>query len=376
MNKLLDAKSLEALDWARQYGVGMVLLRVGSELKLNNKKLKEIPELIGQFKNLKFIDLRNNQLTCLPEGITQLTQLLEIDLDNNILNNLPEQIKHLNLEVLSLSNNQLNNLPDWIGNLTQLKKLNLRYNELTSLPESIGKLKNLEELTLANNELTSLPDSLRRLDKLKYLDLKNNQIENLPEYIGELENLNELNLLENKLTYIPESLCKLIKQKEDKLLVNIEKLYFKNMVYQHEGYVSQILMLNPTYFLNNTDYEEKSLHHQSIKDFTETNPESYLTLKQNIKEYLDYCLNINYEINYEMAIKVFTVITGQETTDVYNKILDAYISMPDKRELLTKLYKATIKNIKKYIDERNEPELENLKKMCNMPTDNGLEVIL
>ena len=143
----------------------------------------------------------------------QIAQLLDSLGDNNrIFNNttvlvlslrklksLPDWIGNLtNLENLELEWNELTTLPDWIGNLTNLTILSLRSNQLTTLPESFGNLTNLENLELEWNELTTLPESFGNLTNLEYLRLEWNQLTTLPESFGNLTNLQVLDFSNNK----------------------------------------------------------------------------------------------------------------------------------------------------------------------------------
>ncbi len=73
--------------------------------------------MIGQLKNLSFLDLRNNQLTTLPEAIRQLK----------------------NLQSLELQENKLVTLPPILTNLSQLRRLDIRGNNLGELPPKARK---------------------------------------------------------------------------------------------------------------------------------------------------------------------------------------------------------------------------------------------
>jgi Leucine-rich repeat (LRR) protein/GTPase SAR1 family protein len=203
-------------------------LRSGAtELNLRSMKLTELPESIGQLKQLQKLDLGlggyfesaeedKNRLTTLPDSLGQLTQLTELDLSNNQLTALPDSLGRLSsltqLTSLDLSHNQLTALPDSLGrlsSLTQLTSLNLSHNQLTALPDSLGHLTQLTSLVLSHNQLTALPDSLGHLTQLTSLDLSNNQLTTLPDSLGHLTQLTELDLSSNQLTTLPEALRQL-----------------------------------------------------------------------------------------------------------------------------------------------------------------------
>ncbi|XP_076956945.1 receptor-like protein EIX2 [Bidens hawaiensis] len=126
-----------------------------------NHLIGQLPERLGNLKNLISIDLSFNQLTgAIPESIGQLSKLYSLQLQNNSLTGtIPDSIGSLSLlQALWLSNNQFSSsIPNTIGGLSSLKLLDLSYNKLNgSLPESIGRLSNLQELSLDHNSLTGI----------------------------------------------------------------------------------------------------------------------------------------------------------------------------------------------------------------------------
>lgn len=160
-----------------------------STLDLKGLGLKELPESIGEFKNLVLLYLDNNQLTGLPDAIGNLTRL----------------------DTLSLPNNQLASLPDTIGNLTALRYIDLGNNQLASLPERICVLKKVQSFNAANNQLTRLPELFGEMSQIQVLNLNNNQIANLPESMGNLkENVLYFNISNNRLKTLPRTLHKVV----------------------------------------------------------------------------------------------------------------------------------------------------------------------
>ena len=80
--------------------------------------LLEIPDTIGNLKNLKRIDIYESPITMLPDSICNL----------------------LNLTHISIERTNVISLPDDIGNLTSLEYLNISYTKITELPDSIYTL--------------------------------------------------------------------------------------------------------------------------------------------------------------------------------------------------------------------------------------------
>lgn len=175
-----------------------------SKLDLRGLGLKELPESIGQFKNLTFLILDDNQLTSLPEAIGNLTQL----------------------DWLSLKRNQLTDLPDIIGNLTKLEYIDVESNKLTNLPNTIGNLTALRYLKLGNNNLTSLPDNICALKKVVSFDASDNKLTRLPELFGEMSYIQVLSLYNNQLTSLPDSIGNL---KENVVYFNISNNRLKTL---------------------------------------------------------------------------------------------------------------------------------------------------
>lgn len=132
-----------------------------------------------------------------------------IDLANAAsVEEIPPRIgNYAQLRVLQLAGNRIGWVAPQIGQLRALEKLDLSTNRLTALPAEIGALASLRELSLEWNEgLGELPDSLCDLAQLDSLSLKNTAISALPERFGALSSLSFLNLQGcRKLTTLPES---------------------------------------------------------------------------------------------------------------------------------------------------------------------------
>ncbi len=177
------------------------------ELSFAGSRLKKIPELIGNLKELRYLTISCPQLEELPDSIGNLKKLIKLSITSeHNLTKIPEILCNLTLlEELTLEKNKLKSLPDAIGGLISLKNLILNDNELEILPNSVGKLKSLKKLELRNNQLSKLPNSIGDLESLKELSLSNNKIKTLPKTIGDLSSLEEFHIDHNKLSVIPES---------------------------------------------------------------------------------------------------------------------------------------------------------------------------
>jgi len=158
--------------------IGMALKTLASlnyltKLKIKNTKTKTglvIPNEIGEYKNLKSLNLGNNKVDKgKPPGA---------------------------------------GIPESIGKLTNLKELRLYGNELIgTIPKEIAKLSNLEILDLEDNELTgTIPYKLHDLTNLKELDLKDNK--ELKGYIPLIDSVYTCSFGNTNLCYLKSTGCK------------------------------------------------------------------------------------------------------------------------------------------------------------------------
>ncbi|MCI0423847.1 MAG: ADP-ribosylation factor-like protein, partial [Acidobacteria bacterium] len=126
-----------------------------TELNLDKMGLTELPESLGQLRQLEKLELNMNNLKSLPESLGNLTRLRELWLyGNRELTLLPESLANLvHLELLHLAHSRWMSMPDWLRKLRQLKRIYLQDNQLTDLPGSLGELEHLETLYLVDNPL-------------------------------------------------------------------------------------------------------------------------------------------------------------------------------------------------------------------------------
>jgi len=243
-------------------------LRKLKKLNLCGNRIGSIPDSIGALKQLMSIDIGLNIFWEIPACLKQLTSLEHIDLESlslrydertlpdwigdftalkylNLrhcgLTSLPDPMKNLvNLRTLYLGANCLPALPEWLGFFTLLEELDISANELYVVPEFIGNLKNLRALDLGHsgkweteirnssvcyldeqiNELDRLPAFLTGLPRLVRLDLGNTKLKSLPEFLSTLR-LESLKLGNNELTKIPEWLGSMTSLRELDLSENL-----------------------------------------------------------------------------------------------------------------------------------------------------------
>ncbi|CAN1227879.1 LRR receptor-like serine/threonine-protein kinase GHR1 [Linum grandiflorum] len=200
----------------------------------NNSITGQIPDNIGDFKTLEFLDLSNNLFnSSLPSGIGKLGSLRNLSLaGNNFSGPVPDSISGLaSLQSLDLSKNSLSGaVPASLTRMDSLlNHLNLSYNSLTgSLPRSITQYPKMTVLDLSSNQfegpllsdlLTSPTLQELRLghnslsgdiefvappnskSDLQVLDLSHNRLNGyFPDRFGLLAGLHELNLAGNNIS--------------------------------------------------------------------------------------------------------------------------------------------------------------------------------
>lgn len=127
----MDASSVVAIDFTRD-------------------RLKEIPEELFQFKNLKGLKLTKNKLERLPNEFKEFKSLEFLHIDKNKFEVFPHQIFHLE----------------------NLRYLNISKNKITSIPRGVKALVNLTHLDFWANRIEEFPSVLKELSNLQYLDAR------------------------------------------------------------------------------------------------------------------------------------------------------------------------------------------------------------
>ncbi|MGB6269874.1 MAG: hypothetical protein WBF67_12785 [Olleya sp.] len=263
-------------------------------LKIDSQNLKELPEDLFLFSNLKALDISDNPFTdleklmenltkfpklellamshCgivkLPDNISLLKGLLGLSLDQNIeMVEVNENIgKLIRLRYISFRRNKkLKDLPKSIGNLKCLEQINISGAGFTRIREELSLCTNLKDITANASRIKDLPDGIGKLKNLKKLNLAANKIEIIPESIGELDQLVDLSLGTNDISKLPESISKL-----DKLYsLSLELNRFKEFPFE-------VLGLKYLRYLN--------LHNNSFKEI----PLDVSDLTNLIRVYVDH----------------------------------------------------------------------------------------
>ena len=106
------------------------------------KEDNKIPEIIADFKELKYLVLSHNYSEHLPESIGSLKKLELLDLAMNHFKEVPESFKNLrSLKEIDLWANNLKEVPEVLKNINSLEMIHLQQNPIKNFPSKMGKLK-------------------------------------------------------------------------------------------------------------------------------------------------------------------------------------------------------------------------------------------
>jgi len=188
------------------------------KLEVIGQELEILPETLGTYQHLRYINLSNNKLSNV-EVLWEIPHILKLELQKNSISSLEvfdrtnvllflqhlnlknNQIKQLTsiqlprLEQLLLAGNKIEKVVDFYHH-ENLQLLEVRNNKLTSL-QGIADLPALKELYAADNEISSI-EGLKNLPSLTKLHLRKNKISKFTsETVPNLPALQYLNLREN-----------------------------------------------------------------------------------------------------------------------------------------------------------------------------------
>lgn len=219
---LSSLRNLEILDLSENYFSGRFpswtgnlsgLLALG--LGVNEYHVGEIPESIGNLKNLTWLFLANSHLTGeIPESIFELENLQTLDISRNkISGQFPKSISKLRklTKIELFSNNLTGEIPPELANLTLLQEFDVSSNQLYGkLPEGIGSLKSLTVFQGHQNNFSGeIPAGFGEMRHLNGFSIyQNNFSGEFPTNFGRFSPLNSIDISENQFSgSFPRFLC-------------------------------------------------------------------------------------------------------------------------------------------------------------------------
>uniref|UniRef100_A0A146KS58 Protein flightless-1 n=3 Tax=Lygus hesperus TaxID=30085 RepID=A0A146KS58_LYGHE len=202
----LEHLSLVRNDLERLFGELTELPCLRSlNIRRNKVKSSGIPADLFRSEELTTLDLSHNALKEVPEGLEKSRTLLVLNLSHNNIGAIPNTLfVHLtDLLFLDLSNNNLETLPPQMRRLGNLQTLILNHNPLAHFQlRQLPSLINLQTLHMRDTQRTlgNLPGSLETLTNLTDVDLSYNSLSKVPDALYTLPNLKRLNLSNNEIT--------------------------------------------------------------------------------------------------------------------------------------------------------------------------------
>ena len=115
-----------------------------TSLNLVGNRVSVLPDSLGNFINLKVLDISGNGLAYITPRIGDLRQLRSFVAKNNNLEDLPKEFSHLlSLEHLNLSGNRFESFFPQMFELVSLKSLLFGGNRVDVIPQDIQNLQRL-----------------------------------------------------------------------------------------------------------------------------------------------------------------------------------------------------------------------------------------
>ena len=175
-------------------------------LDLSQIDVFEIPDSFLNLKKLKCLNLSDTKILSFPISITQIHSLKRLYLTNTEISELPESIGELvNISYLDIAGTGICELPQSFKKLKRLKYFNMNNTPTVEMPYNLFFAKGLKELHLAYTEIDTIPDYITKLNRLRVLDIKGTNIAVIPEQLAKLTNLKKLDLCFSQVSKLPHN---------------------------------------------------------------------------------------------------------------------------------------------------------------------------
>ncbi|KAF8096127.1 hypothetical protein N665_0317s0033 [Sinapis alba] len=221
-NNLGDFKSLQFLDLSDNLFSSALPKEFGRSVSLKNLSLAgnnfsgEIPESVGGFVSLQSLDMSRNSLSGpLPKSLTRLNELLYLNLSSNEFSGkIPSGFELISsLQMLDLHGNSFDgNLDGEFFILTNASYVDFSGNRLVTTSGKLvpGVSESIKHLNLSHNQLEgSLTSGFQLFQNLKVLDLSYNQLSGELPGFNYVYDLQVLKLSNNRFSgSLPNNLLK------------------------------------------------------------------------------------------------------------------------------------------------------------------------
>ncbi|KAJ9675693.1 hypothetical protein PVL29_024560 [Vitis rotundifolia] len=215
------------------------------------ENLECLPRDIYKWKHLQTLSCgERSKLKRFPEIKGNMRKLRELDLSGTAIEELPSSssFEHLKaLKILSFNRcSKLNKIPIDVCCLSSLEVLDLSYCNIMEggIPSDICRLSSLKELNLKSNDFRSIPATINQLSRLQVLNLSHCQnLEHIPELPSSLRLLDAHgpNLTSSTASFLPfHSLVNCFNSKIQVYMTFMSPTFFMQTLDLHGAFVQDL----------------------------------------------------------------------------------------------------------------------------------------
>jgi CCR4-NOT transcription complex subunit 6 len=166
-----DEEGEENKDLGRMSSSRMAVRQDWYNLDMSGQGLRMLASPVFKYAFLKELYIASNKLTEIPEAIGELRNLQYLDASNNALISLPNQLAMcVDLKTLLVFDNQIQTLPERLGALYKLEMLGIEGNPLDAEMKQILMEEGTEALITQLRETATIPRSPEPREILNLLD--------------------------------------------------------------------------------------------------------------------------------------------------------------------------------------------------------------